>query len=74
MANSGPHTNGSQFFITYAPAQALDKQFCVVGRVVGGWDTLDRMEELPVAGKRHKPVADVRIRGVTIHANPFARP
>lgn len=47
MANSGPHTNGSQFFITYKSAPHLDGKHSVFGRVVGGIETLSRMEAIP---------------------------
>lgn len=73
MANSGPGTNGSQFYITYTSQPSLDGVYSVIGRVLSGWDTLDAMEKAPVAGKKHKPVSDIVIKGATIHANPFAQ-
>lgn len=46
MANSGPNSNASQFFITFAPAPHLDRKHAVFGRVVGGMATLDRIENV----------------------------
>lgn len=71
MANSGPNTNGSQFFITYAKAHHLDRKYTVFGRVIDGMDTLDYLEKVQVDAK-HRPLSDVTIRSVTIHANPIA--
>merc|ERR1711939_217797 len=71
MANKGPGTNGSQFFITLAPASHLDGKNTVFGRVLEGWDTLDKMEEVPV-DKKSRPQTPVKIEKVRIHANPLA--
>jgi cyclophilin family peptidyl-prolyl cis-trans isomerase len=46
MANSGPNSNGSQFFITLNEAKHLDLKHSVFGRVVGGAAVLDTMEEV----------------------------
>ena len=46
MANSGPHTNGSQFFITTGPAEWLDGRHTVFGRVTAGMEVVRRVEEL----------------------------
>jgi len=72
MANSGPNSNGSQFFITYAKQPHLDLKYTIFGKVIDGFDTLDELEKLPVSGKNHRPVHDTRIQSITIHANPFA--
>lgn len=47
MANSGPSTNGSQFFIMYKSAAHLNYKHSVFGRVVGGMEVLSLMEKVP---------------------------
>ncbi|KND02514.1 peptidyl-prolyl cis-trans isomerase-like 3 [Spizellomyces punctatus DAOM BR117] len=71
MANKGPDTNLSQFFITYAKQAHLDSKYTVFGKVIDGWDALDSLEKVPV-DEKSRPIQDVRIRTVTIHANPIA--
>lgn len=71
MANSGPDSNKSQFFITYGAHETLDDKFTIFGLVVEGFDTLDKMEREPV-GKKNKPLKEITIKSITIHYNPIA--
>ncbi|KAF2145591.1 uncharacterized protein K452DRAFT_122394 [Aplosporella prunicola CBS 121167] len=71
MANKGPNTNGSQFFICLASAPHLDGKNTVFGRVIEGLDVLDQLEGLEV-DKKNRPKEKVVIKSVTIHANPLA--
>ncbi len=72
MANNGPNTNGSQFFICYSKQQHLDHKYTIIGRVIDGFETLDAMEAAPVEGKKNRPVTDIVMQSFTVHANPFA--
>ncbi|MES1908863.1 MAG: Peptidyl-prolyl cis-trans isomerase cyp10, variant 2 [Cercozoa sp. M6MM] len=73
MANRGSNTNGSQFYITYGPMPSLDGHSSIIGRVVDGLSTLDAMERVPVKGKKCRPLQDIVLQCVTIHANPIAQ-
>ena len=65
MANAGPNTNGSQFFITVAPTAWLTGKHTIFGEVVEGQEVADKIANLP-RGKSDKPVKDVVVRSVTI--------
>ena len=65
MANAGPGTNGSQFFITVAPTPWLNGKHTIFGEVVEGADVVDVISRLKT-GSQDRPVEDVTIDSVTI--------
>lgn len=65
MANSGPNTNGSQFFITVAPTEWLTGNHTIFGEVVEGQDIADKISKVP-RGRQDKPNKDVVLNSVTI--------
>lgn len=71
MANSGPNTNSSQFFITYSKQSQLNRSYTVFGKVIDGFESLDLMEREPV-DSNDLPLNEIKIHSVTIHANPIA--
>lgn len=72
MANNGPNMNKSQFFITYSKQPNLDLKFTVFGKVIDGLEVLDDLEKVEVKEKTYRPLKDIRIKNVIIHANPIA--
>lgn len=68
MANAGPNTNGSQFFIVTAPkASWLDGKHTVFGKVVEGMETVDKIENTPTdKSKNDHPVENITIESITI--------
>ena len=70
MANKGKNTNSSQFFITYRPAKHLDRKHTIFGRVVGGLETLSRLENAPTDSSDH-PTEEIKILDVVVFVDPF---
>ena len=60
MANAGPNTNGSQFFLCFVATPHLDGRHCVFGEVTGGLEVLDAIEKTPT-GARDVPSSPIVI-------------
>ncbi len=67
MANAGPNTNGSQFFITLVPTPHLDGKHAVFGKVVEGMDVVRKIGKTKTSKAGDRPVVDVVMNKVTIN-------
>ncbi|KAK9236306.1 cyclophilin-like domain-containing protein [Lipomyces kononenkoae] len=70
MANKGKNTNTSQFFIIYRPKPQLDRKHTIFGKVVGGIEVLDKLENTPTNAD-DRPLHDIIITDVLVLVDPF---
>lgn len=69
MANAGPNTNGSQFFITCAKTPWLNMRHTIFGEVVSGLDIVQKIENTPV-GAEDRPIAEQKIIRAYLKTKP----
>lgn len=66
MANSGPNSNGSQFFVTVAKTDWLNNRHTIFGEVIKGYEVVARVANDIPKGPQDRPVKDVKINKLTI--------
>ncbi|KAL4549112.1 hypothetical protein Ndes2526B_g04157 [Nannochloris sp. 'desiccata'] len=72
MIQGGDPTGTVSFFITYKAHTHLNGKYTIFGHVIDGMDTLDKMERVPTAAG-DRPIQEIRLNRVTLHANPLAQ-
>ncbi len=64
MANAGPNTNGSQFFLTFIPCPWLDGKHTVFGKIVNGKEVLTKLNSIGTSSGKAKEVVEIEDCGI----------